>query len=140
MLCCRQRADHFEPLLQREKHMQVVDRSGSLLFASQFTLFARTVKGTKPDFHLAMAPAQVWRSFYFDSGVACTLLLCISTTPLSQALEFYASFVERMRAAYVSERVHDGIFGAVLRAQNSSLCLACAGALSSAANATLVWA
>ena len=50
----------------------MVDRSGSLLFASQFTLFARTVKGTKPDFHLAMAPAQVWRSFYFDEAVACT--------------------------------------------------------------------
>ncbi len=28
-----------------------------------------------------------------------------------QARDFYAGFVERVRAAYAAERVHDGVFG-----------------------------
>ena len=112
MLCCKQTADRLRPCQQRVMHTQVVERSGSLLFASQFTLFARTVKGTKPDFHLAMAPAQVWRSFYLKRIVACRASPAVSVTPLLQAQEFYASFMERVRADYISERVHDGIFGA----------------------------
>ena len=98
----------------------MVERSGGLLFASQFTLFARTVKGTKPDFHLAMAPAQVC------CVSVCTGSLCLCSLPLHrasrlflQAQDFYASFVERMRAAYVSDRVHDGIFGAGIRSLRS---------------------
>jgi len=28
-----------------------------------------------------------------------------------QARDFYSGFVQRMRAAYAAERVHDGVFG-----------------------------
>lgn len=46
---------------------------------SQFTLYAKTAKGTKPDFHRAMG------------GEACQ--------------PFYEAFLARMREAYAAERI-----------------------------------
>lgn len=60
---------------------------GEILCVSQFTLMANTMK-KKPDFHKAMA------------------------TEPSQ--ELYGKFVERLRHSYHSDRVKDGIFGAMM--------------------------
>ncbi|KAK9814778.1 hypothetical protein WJX72_011337 [[Myrmecia] bisecta] len=65
----------------------VVQKGYGVLVVSQFTLYG-FLKGNKPDFHVAMAPQQ--------------------------AQEFYSSFVERMRREYAADRVHDGIFGAMM--------------------------
>ena len=46
---------------------------------SQFTLYAKTAKGTKPDFHRAM------------NGAA--------------SKPFYEAFLEKMRGAYQAERI-----------------------------------
>ena len=64
----------------------VVDQRFGVLLVSQFTLYAVTKKGTRPDFHEAMPP--------------------------DAAREFYAAFVARVRAAYVADKVGDGVFGA----------------------------
>ncbi|KAJ7193877.1 hypothetical protein GGX14DRAFT_587983 [Mycena pura] len=66
----------------------VKDVAGDVLCVSQFTLMAQTKKGSKPDFHNAMA-AEASR------GV-------------------YAGFVETMRRAYTPEKVQDGAFGAMM--------------------------
>jgi D-tyrosyl-tRNA(Tyr) deacylase len=41
--------------LSRQWKRSVMETQGGILLVSQFTLYARTTKGTKPDFHLAMA-------------------------------------------------------------------------------------
>lgn len=46
---------------------------------SQFTLYAKTAKGTKPDFHRAMNGAE--------------------------SKPFYEAFLEKMRGAYQAERI-----------------------------------
>ena len=92
--------------------MQVIDRNAEVLLASQFTLFARTVKGTKPDFHLAMPPSQA-RPWDRTCLRMCTQLVS-DTSRLCQAQDFYALFVESMRSAYKPSRVHDGVFGAMV--------------------------
>ena len=56
----------------------VMELGGDVLCVSQFTLHARTSKGTRPDFHLAMAG--------------------------DQARPFYDAFLEKMRAAYAPHR------------------------------------
>ncbi|KAI9335605.1 D-tyrosyl-tRNA deacylase [Zopfochytrium polystomum] len=59
-----------------------------ILSVSQFTLYATTSKGTKPDFHLAMK------------------------SDLSRA--FYDRFLERLRRWYEAEKIKDGEFGAMM--------------------------
>ena len=66
----------------------VMELGGDVLCVSQFTLHARTSKGTRPDFHLAMAG--------------------------DQARPFYDAFLEKMRAAYAPHRIHNGAFGAMM--------------------------
>ena len=56
---------------------------------SQFTLYGRVNKGTKPDFSKAM-----------------------KTEP---SRELYTYFLEKMREAYTPERVLDGKFGAYMQ-------------------------
>lgn len=63
----------------------VTDCQHSILLVSQFTLHCE-LKGNRPDFHSAMAPAT--------------------------AKEFYLFFVQSMKALYHSDRVLDGEFGA----------------------------
>ncbi|WIA13316.1 hypothetical protein OEZ85_006899 [Tetradesmus obliquus] len=63
---------------------------GEVLLVSQFTLYGR-LKKPKPDFSKAMGP--------------------------DKARDFYQSFVERMRAAYQPDRVHDGVFGAMMNVE-----------------------
>eukprot|EP00878_Enallax_costatus_P030852 GHUV01033652.1.p1 GENE.GHUV01033652.1~~GHUV01033652.1.p1 ORF type:complete len:105 (+),score=19.33 GHUV01033652.1:227-541(+) len=63
---------------------------GDVLLVSQFTLYGR-LKKPKPDFSKAMGP--------------------------DRAQEVYQNFVDRMRAAYVPERVHDGVFGAMMNVE-----------------------
>jgi len=66
----------------------VVDVHGDVLCVSQFTLYATTAKGTKPDFHLAM------------SSNSSNIL--------------YQEFLEKLRKAYKPEKVKDGQFGAMM--------------------------
>ncbi|OUM68052.1 hypothetical protein PIROE2DRAFT_39529, partial [Piromyces sp. E2] len=58
------------------------------LIVSQFTLYAVTKKGTKPDFHLAMKTEE--------------------------ANEFYNKFLDKLRVAYKAEKIKDGKFGAMM--------------------------
>ncbi|PWZ01538.1 D-tyrosyl-tRNA deacylase [Testicularia cyperi] len=66
----------------------VVELGGEVLCVSQFTLFARTVKGTKPDFHRAMSgdPARV----------------------------IYDAFLTRLAQSYRPDRIKDGAFGQMM--------------------------
>ncbi|KAJ9646894.1 D-tyrosyl-tRNA(Tyr) deacylase [Exophiala oligosperma] len=67
----------------------VQDIEGEILCVSQFTLFASTKKGNKPDFHGA-AKGEM-------------------------AKELYDYFVSRVRDQYRAERVKDGVFQAMMQ-------------------------
>lgn len=62
--------------------------SGEILSVSQFTLMARTAKGTKPDFHMA------------QKG--------------SLAKELYEKFLQLLRESIGDAKVQDGQFGAMM--------------------------
>ncbi|KAF7311218.1 D-aminoacyl-tRNA deacylase [Mycena kentingensis (nom. inval.)] len=66
----------------------VKDIDGDVLCVSQFTLMAQTKKGSKPDFHNAMATTD------------------------SRAL--YSTFLDAMRRGYKNEKIQDGRFGAMM--------------------------
>ena len=66
----------------------VTERDLEILCVSQFTLQS-TLKGTKPDFHLAMCA--------------------------DQSKEFYEMFMAKLRQSYKAERVKDGRFGAYMQ-------------------------
>ncbi|CAF0754261.1 unnamed protein product [Brachionus calyciflorus] len=66
----------------------VVERDYEILCVSQFTLQS-TLKGTKPDFHLAMGGEQ--------------------------SKEFYEKFLEQMKKSYKPEKIKDGKFGAMMQ-------------------------
>ncbi|PHH64227.1 hypothetical protein CDD81_4841 [Ophiocordyceps australis] len=67
----------------------VTDIEGEVLCVSQFTLLARTKKGTKPDFHGAMKPEEASRLFHH--------------------------FVQRVKDRYVAHRVQEGRFQAMMQ-------------------------
>ncbi|KAI1612405.1 D-tyrosyl-tRNA deacylase [Exophiala viscosa] len=67
----------------------VQDIEGEVLCVSQFTLFASTKKGNKPDFHGAAKPEV--------------------------AKELYEYFLTQVRALYHAERVKDGVFQAMMQ-------------------------
>ncbi|KAH6918258.1 D-tyrosyl-tRNA deacylase [Coprinopsis sp. MPI-PUGE-AT-0042] len=66
----------------------VKDINGEILCVSQFTLFANTSKGNKPDFHKAMS----------SEG--------------SRAM--YTRFLEKLGQQYESSKIKDGRFGAMM--------------------------
>ncbi|KAI0093751.1 D-Tyr tRNAtyr deacylase-like domain-containing protein [Irpex rosettiformis] len=66
----------------------VKDIEGEILCVSQFTLFANTSKGSKPDFHRAMGSER--------------------------SREMYGVFLDKMRSLYSAERIQDGRFGAMM--------------------------
>ncbi|ODA80736.1 hypothetical protein RJ55_03695 [Drechmeria coniospora] len=66
----------------------VTDIDGEVLCVSQFTLLARTKKGTKPDFHGAMNP--------------------------DEASRLYRYFVQKIGDSYAADRVKDGKFQAMM--------------------------
>jgi len=66
----------------------VKDIEGDVLCVSQFTLFANTHKGNKPDFHRAMGSEK--------------------------SKEMYGLFLERMGKLYRPEKIKDGKFGAMM--------------------------
>jgi len=66
----------------------VKDLDLEILCVSQFTLYAVTKKGSKPDFHLAMKTEE--------------------------AQKFYNKFLDKLRAAYKPEKIKDGKFGAMM--------------------------
>ncbi|EPQ30752.1 uncharacterized protein PFL1_01653 [Pseudozyma flocculosa PF-1] len=66
----------------------VVELGGEVLCVSQFTLFARTVKGTKPDFHRAMGGQQ--------------------------AKTIYDAFLQKLADSYSPDRIKDGAFGEMM--------------------------
>ena len=66
----------------------VMDRNFAVLCVSQFTLQS-TLKGNKPDFHLAMAS--------------------------DKSKEFYEKFLEKMKSSYKPEKIQDGRFGAYMK-------------------------
>ncbi|KAF3931945.1 hypothetical protein ABW20_dc0101367 [Dactylellina cionopaga] len=67
----------------------VVDIEGEILCISQFTLLANTRKGSKPDFHGAMAPEK--------------------------AKVLYETFFQKVQQGYRPERVKDGVFQAMMQ-------------------------
>ncbi|KNC98362.1 D-tyrosyl-tRNA(Tyr) deacylase [Spizellomyces punctatus DAOM BR117] len=67
----------------------VKDLDLEILSVSQFTLYALSNKGSKPDFHLAMKS--------------------------DQSKDMYTTFLEKLKAAYKPERVQDGVFGAMMQ-------------------------
>ncbi|KAL6206657.1 hypothetical protein ACLB2K_023905 [Fragaria x ananassa] len=71
----------------------VMQRNYEVLLVSQFTLYG-TLKGNKPDFHVAMAP--------------------------DKAKPFYASLVESFRKSYKPDAIKDGVFGAMMKLQCNS--------------------
>jgi len=68
--------------------LNVQDIGGEVLCVSQFTLLASTKKGTKPDFHGAMAGEE--------------------------ARILYQRFVKKVQEGYQHERVKDGVFQAMM--------------------------
>lgn len=68
--------------------MNISQASGEILSVSQFTLCARTKKGTKPDFHLAQRGHL--------------------------AQELYESFLKSLRDSIGVDKVQDGQFGAMM--------------------------
>ncbi|CAO3683418.1 unnamed protein product [Umbelopsis vinacea] len=67
----------------------VQDMDYELLCVSQFTLFAKTTKGSKPDFHSSMKTAE--------------------------ANEMYTKFLVKLGKAYKPEKIKDGVFGAMMQ-------------------------
>ncbi|EGF82243.1 hypothetical protein BATDEDRAFT_10009, partial [Batrachochytrium dendrobatidis JAM81] len=67
----------------------IKDINGDVLCVSQFTLYAKTSKGNKPDFHLGNSVKLV--------------------------RDMYNRFLEKMRAAYDPEKIKDGVFGAMMK-------------------------
>ncbi|PWN30764.1 hypothetical protein BDZ90DRAFT_257824 [Jaminaea rosea] len=66
----------------------VVELEGELLCISQFTLHARTAKGTRPDFHKSMGG--------------------------DKAREIYEALLKHMRQMYKEDRIKDGAFGEMM--------------------------
>ncbi|EFA76478.1 D-tyrosyl-tRNA deacylase [Heterostelium album PN500] len=66
----------------------VKDMNYEVLFVSQFTLYAVTKKGTKPDFHCAM--------------------------PSELSKQFYTQFLNDAKQNYKPELIKDGCFGAMM--------------------------
>ncbi|KXS99253.1 hypothetical protein AC578_6180 [Pseudocercospora eumusae] len=69
-----------------KKNVQEID--GEVLCVSQFTLYATTKKGNKPDFH--------------------------RSAPAPKAKELYDTFFGQVRKLYREDRVKDGIFQAMM--------------------------
>ncbi|KZT70068.1 hypothetical protein DAEQUDRAFT_668410 [Daedalea quercina L-15889] len=69
----------------------VKDIDGEVLCVSQFTLFANTSKGNKPDFHRAMA------------GLSS-----------KAGRQMYTAFLARLQALYKLDKIKDGRFGAMM--------------------------
>ncbi|XP_021726582.1 D-tyrosyl-tRNA(Tyr) deacylase-like [Chenopodium quinoa] len=66
----------------------VMQKNYEVLLVSQFTLYG-TLKGNKPDFHVAMPPQR--------------------------AKPFYETVVENFRKSYNPDSIKDGIFGAMMK-------------------------
>lgn len=67
----------------------VQDIEGEVLCVSQFTLYASTRKGNKPDFHGAAGP--------------------------DMAKELYSQFLRRLQHLYLPNRIQDGVFQAMMQ-------------------------
>lgn len=68
----------------------VKDVEGEVLCVSQFTLFANTSKGNKPDFHRAMVSAFAsFRVEYYTHGALVTLSLHRLRNPLDKCTTYF---------------------------------------------------
>ncbi|KAJ3187349.1 D-tyrosyl-tRNA(Tyr) deacylase [Gaertneriomyces sp. JEL0708] len=79
----------FEDDEGRMWRKSVRDLSLEILSVSQFTLFGKVDKGSKPDFHLAMKSDQ------------------------SKAM--YELFLQKLGKAYEAHKIQDGVFGAMMQ-------------------------
>jgi len=77
-----------EPSTGKRWCTNVQSRQFEVLCVSQFTLYT-TLKGNKPDFHLAMEPTK--------------------------SKELYESLLTRLRTLYQADKIHDGEFGAMMQ-------------------------
>ncbi|SHO76481.1 Similar to S.cerevisiae protein DTD1 (D-Tyr-tRNA(Tyr) deacylase) [Malassezia sympodialis ATCC 42132] len=75
------------PQESRSWRTSVTELGAEILCVSQFTLYAK-MKGTKPDFHLAMGG---------DKAQSC-----------------YNDFLAKLRDVYVADKIKDGQFGAMM--------------------------
>ena len=75
----------------KQWQLNIQDIQGNLLLISQFTLFARTSKGTKPDFHRAMSNTH--------------------------AKTLFDSFVQQVQSAYPEGLVQTGFFAQHMQVQ-----------------------
>ncbi len=80
--------ENDEPDSAAKWNKSVMEKDFEILCVSQFTLQS-TLKGTKPDFHLAMSSEQ--------------------------SKEFYEKFLLQMRKHYKDEKIKDGRFGAYMQ-------------------------
>jgi D-aminoacyl-tRNA deacylase len=85
-LFAEQPIEGHSPRTKGEWRRSVIDVEGGVLALSQFTLFGNIKKGTKPDFHRAMPPAD--------------------------ALVLFNYFVASLKKAYSPTRIQQGVFGA----------------------------
>ncbi|KAJ3216298.1 hypothetical protein HK099_005929 [Clydaea vesicula] len=66
----------------------VVEKQYEILLVSQFTLYAKTTKGSKPDFHNAMKSER--------------------------SQEFFNTFVDKLKVKYDPSKIQEGEFGAMM--------------------------
>ncbi|PVU95131.1 hypothetical protein BB561_002027 [Smittium simulii] len=77
------------PVFQSQNTLKsLAHENRDILCISQFTLYGKTVKGNKPDFHESMKTEN--------------------------ARKMYNIFLDKLRTAYKREMVYDGVFGAMM--------------------------
>lgn len=81
----------------------VKDIEGDVLCVSQFTLYANTSKGSKPDFHRAMVSNS--RAQSLRTVAPLRLVTSSNSQGSERSREMYNVFLDRMRSLYSAEKI-----------------------------------